>query len=115
MSVRNTTRGSVLAENLLTLRSNFPRTLRHINRNGLPAGCALWITPCQAIYTVGMRFPVDILFIDNRGIVVKTLRCFPPNCYVESGNGAVSAIELPCNTIAESCTEAGDLIRLDPT
>ena len=115
MSVRNINRGSVLAETLLTLRSNFPRTLRHINRHGLPSDCALWISPCHAIYTVGMRFPVDILFIDNRGIVVKTLRCFPPNCYVESSSNAVSALELPRDRIAESRTEVGDLLQLDPT
>ncbi len=115
MSVRNTTRDSLLAGTLLTLSSNFPRTLRHINRNGLPSDCALWVSPCHAIYTIGMRYPVDILFIDNRGIVVKALKCFPPNCYVESMSDAVSAIELPCNRIAESRTEVGDLLQLDPT
>lgn len=115
MSVRNTNRGSVLAETLLTLRSNFPRTLRHISRYGLPSDCALWISPCHAIYTVGMRFPVDIIFIDNRGVVVKALRNFPPNCYVESASDAVSALELPCNRITESRTEVGDLLQLDPT
>lgn len=115
MSVRNRTRGSELAKNLLTLRANFPKTLRHIKRYGLPADCALWISPCQAIYTIGMRFPVDILFIDNRGIVVKTMRNFPPNCYAESTGDAVSAIELPNNRIAETRTEVGDLLQLDPT
>ena len=115
MCVRNINRGSVLAETLLTLRSNFTRTLRHLNQNGIPSDCALWISPCQAIYTVGMRFPVDIIFIDNRGVVVKALKNFPPNCYVESSKKAVSALELPCNRIAESGTEVGDLLQLDPT
>lgn len=115
MSVRNINRGSVLADTLLTLRPNFPRILRHLSRHGLPSDCALWISPCHAIYTVGMRFPIDILFIDNRGIVIKALRSIPPNCFVESSSDAVSAIELPCNRIAESSTKVGDLLQLDPT
>lgn len=115
MSVRNKTRDSLLAETLLTLSSNFPRTLRHINRHGLPSDCALWVSPCHAIYTIGMKYPVDIIFIDNMGFVVKILRNFPPNCYAESVNDAVSALELPCNRISESRTEVGDLLQLDPT
>lgn len=115
MSVRNINRGSILAETLLTLNPNFSRILRHLNKKGLPSDCALWISPCHAIYTVGMRHPVDILFIDNRGIVVKALRSIPPNCFVESSKNAVSAIELPCDRITESRTEVGDLLQLDPT
>ena len=115
MSVRNIDRDSVLADTLLTLSPNFPRTLRYLNRHGLPSDCALWISPCHAIYTVGMRFPVDIVFIDNKGVVVKALRAIPPNCFVESSNDAVSAIELPCDRISESRTEVGDLLQLDPT
>ena len=115
MSVRNINRGSVLADTLLTLSPDFSKTLRYLNKHGLPSDCALWISPCQAIYTVGMRYPVDIIFIDSRGVVVKVLGAIPPNCYVESNKNAVSAIELPCNRIAESRTEVGDLLQLDPT
>jgi hypothetical protein len=115
MAVKNKSRGTLLADTLLTLGPSFPKTLRHINRHGLPSDCGLWISPCHAIYTVGMRFPLDIVFLDSKGMVVKLLRSFPPNCYAESGPTSMSALELPCNRIAESCTELGDTLELDPT
>ncbi len=115
MSVRNTRSGDLIAGTLLTLSPNFQKTLRHISRHGLPSDCALWISPCHAIYTVGMKYPVDIIFLDKYGVVVKLLRCFPPNCYAESASNTISALELPNNRISESGIEIGDKLELDPT
>jgi len=114
MSVRNRTRGSLLAKTLLTLNAHFVKTLRHLNSTGIPHDCALWITPCQAIYTVGMKKPVDIAFLSKEGRVVKMYRNFPPNCLAESSPDAVTALELPSNTLSESKTRTGDLIEIDP-
>jgi hypothetical protein len=114
MSIRNQTRGTLLAKTLLTLSSHFQKTLTHFNRNGLPEDCAVWIAPCNAIYTVGMHRPVDIVFLDKDGRVVRMLRNFPPDCLAESAPEAVSAVKLPANRLRESGTRMGDVLELDP-
>jgi hypothetical protein len=114
MSVRNSRSGELIAKTLLTLSPSFQKTLRHINRHGIPSDCALWISPCHAIYTVGMKHPVDIAFLDKTGIVVKLLCCFPPNCYTESTPDTISALELPTNRISESGIKVGDKLELEP-
>ncbi len=113
MSVRNRTRRTVLGKTLLTLNRHFRRTLRYINRTGIPAGCALWITPCHGIYTVGNSKPVDIAFLNGEGRVVKMLRNFPPDCYADSVPAAVSALELPADVLAETGTRIGDDLEFD--
>lgn len=35
---------------------------------------ALVIRPCRAVHTIGMKFPIDVAFVDADGIVMKTLR-----------------------------------------
>ena len=35
---------------------------------------ALVIEPCRWIHTVGMRFPIDVAYLDSAGIVIKTLQ-----------------------------------------
>jgi uncharacterized membrane protein (UPF0127 family) len=35
---------------------------------------ALVIAPCRWIHTVGMRFPLDVAYLDEHGIVVKTIQ-----------------------------------------
>ena len=35
---------------------------------------ALVITSCRWVHTVGMRFPLDVAYVDDAGTVVKTVR-----------------------------------------
>ena len=115
MAVRNTTRKTLIAETLLNFNPHFNKTLQHLNRSGIPSGCALWINPCQSIFTVGLTNPVDIIFLDNRGKVLKVLRNFPPNCFALAARDSVSALELPSRTVESTGTEKGDILDLDPT
>jgi uncharacterized membrane protein (UPF0127 family) len=43
-----------------------------LKRDGLEG--ALVITPCRWVHTVGMRFPLDVAYLDGTGQVVKTVR-----------------------------------------
>jgi hypothetical protein len=115
MCVKNLTRDTILAKTLLTLNSHFRETLSHLNGKGLPPDCALWISPCHSIYTVGMNRPVDVVFLSKTGRVVKMLRHFPPNCVTETIPETVSVVELPPNRLEESETRLGDQLQLDPT
>ncbi|MGA7757879.1 MAG: DUF192 domain-containing protein [Ilumatobacteraceae bacterium] len=35
---------------------------------------ALVITPCRWIHTIGMKFPIDVAYLDDDGVVVKTIQ-----------------------------------------
>ncbi|HYN31866.1 MAG TPA: DUF192 domain-containing protein [Ilumatobacteraceae bacterium] len=35
---------------------------------------ALVIEPCRWIHTIGMKFPIDVAYLDRDGIVVKTIK-----------------------------------------
>ncbi len=38
---------------------------------------ALVLRPCRSVHTVGVRFPIDVAFVDRDGIVVRTC-CLKP-------------------------------------
>lgn len=42
-----------------------------LRRDGIDG--ALVIDPCRWVHTVGMRFPVDVAFLDADGVVLKTV------------------------------------------
>ena len=44
----------------------------------LPSGYALLLRPCSSIHTFGMRFPVDVAFVDASGTVLRVIRDVPP-------------------------------------
>jgi uncharacterized membrane protein (UPF0127 family) len=61
-----------------------------------------------------MKKPVDIIFIDKDRKIIKMLRNFPPDCFADSASGAIGALELPPNTLAETDSRTGDTIELNP-
>jgi uncharacterized membrane protein (UPF0127 family) len=44
----------------------------------LPCDRALHILRCPAVHTIGMRFPLDLVWLDRRGAVVRVDRDVPP-------------------------------------
>ncbi|MBN2070017.1 MAG: DUF192 domain-containing protein [Candidatus Krumholzibacteriota bacterium] len=112
MSVRNRSKDRLIAETILTLNSQFRKTLYMLNRHGIPDNCVLWISPCNGIYTAGMKTPIDIAFLDSKGRVTRILKEFPPDSFAGSGPKAISAIELPNGRLAETDTGVGDLVEI---
>jgi uncharacterized protein len=43
-----------------------------MGRDGLEG--ALVLDPCRWVHTLGMRFPIDVAFLDEDGCVVKTMQ-----------------------------------------
>ncbi|HOA95621.1 MAG TPA: DUF192 domain-containing protein [Quisquiliibacterium sp.] len=42
-----------------------------IGRSSLPRGRGLLLEPCDAIHTMAMRFPIDVVFLDRDGCIVR--------------------------------------------
>jgi uncharacterized protein len=58
------------------------------------AGEGLLIPRCRSVHTFGVRFPLDLIFLDARGTVVEIRRQVPPRRLVRCP-GADSILELP--------------------
>jgi uncharacterized membrane protein (UPF0127 family) len=58
------------------------------------AGPGLLIPRCRSVHTFGMRFRLDLLFLDRDGDVVEARRGVPPGRIVSVG-GAAAVLELP--------------------
>ena len=70
--------GTVVADPL-EIASNFvARGLGLMGRSRLPENAGLLIHDCNGIHMMFMRFPIDAVFVDKRGVVVKTYRRLRP-------------------------------------
>lgn len=81
------------AVRLLVARFPWQRALGLIGRRSLAPGQGLLIPRCAAIHTVGMRFPIDIVFVDRRGDVLRIDDCVPPFRF-RVCRGAEAVVEL---------------------
>jgi hypothetical protein len=79
------------------------------------AGTGLWILPYQGISPTSIRFPVDLVFLDDDCVVLATVESFPLVSLLDSGANARSLLTLPAETVAGGEMRAGDqLIISDP-
>ena len=76
----------------------------------LDPGCGLLIFPTQAVHTFGMKYPIDILFLNSKKKVVGIRSAVQPNRITPIFWRAECVIELPAMTIQESKTELGDVV-----
>ncbi|MEK6252914.1 MAG: DUF192 domain-containing protein [Actinomycetota bacterium] len=58
------------------------------------AGPGLLIPRCSSIHTFGMRFALDLVFLDGEGRPMRQVRGAPPFRFV-SCRGAAEVLELP--------------------
>ena len=54
---------------------------------------ALWLRPCRSIHTIGMRYAIDVLFLDRRGTVLRARRDLPPGRLAFAPRGTASVLE----------------------
>ncbi|AMY12259.1 hypothetical protein LuPra_05532 [Luteitalea pratensis] len=90
--------GLVLAERIDTAFDSASRRTGLLARESWPEGSALIIAPCQAVHTVGMRFAIDVVFVDRAGAVVKVRQGMVPWRFAVAPR-AFAAIEVPAGTL----------------
>src|SRR5262245_54066512 len=110
----NSRRGEVLASNIQPAHT-FARRLKGLClRRRFPAGEGLWLSPCRAIHTFGMRFPIDAVFLDDRLKVVELREWIAPGRLVRPVLQASSVVELPAGVVAATGTRIGDVLSVEP-
>src|SRR5829696_6448009 len=85
---------------------DFRTRLRGLSRRQRSeAGPGLLIPRCSSVHTFGMRFPLDLYFLDARGRVISVRRGVPPRRFAwHRGAGAV--LEIPSPEGGESAAPA---------
>jgi uncharacterized membrane protein (UPF0127 family) len=107
----NSRNGETLADDVELAVRVMERMKGLLGRKQFSSGKSLWIKPCKSIHTIGMRFPIDVLFLDKKNIIVKIKKNFLPNRISGLFLNAVSVLELPSGILTATDTRAGDRIK----
>ncbi len=111
--VYNTSKGSCLGEQIGIAETSLRRMVGLLGKRSLEPGCGLFIVPSQAIHTIGMAFPIDVVFVDKKHRVVGVRECVRPFRLTRIFWKALGVIELPPGTIRDSRTAVGDQLKIE--
>ena len=106
--VCNTTRQSFLSLNMKRADSSFQRLRGWLGRMRLRTDEGLWIVPSQGIHTIGVLFPIDVIYLDARLRVIHLIEHLGPLRIGPLRLRSNSVLELPPRTIYSSNTQIGD-------
>ena len=110
----NRTRQAPLATSLAVADTHWSRLrgLLGLAVDDFRHGAGLWITFCRGVHTLGMGFPIDVLYLDRGMRVVRIQSDVRPWRLTPVLRHAASVLELPCGTAAETNTAVGDTIEI---
>jgi hypothetical protein len=112
LRITNRTRETVLATEAEAADTSRKRRVGLLKHESLPPGQGLWIAPCEAVHTFGMRFPIDVLFLDRKHKVLK-VRENMPRARISACLWAHSVLELPAGAAAGTATQKGDELEFE--
>jgi uncharacterized protein len=107
LRVRNLTRNTVLAEKADIADTSAKRRTGLLKHERLDPGAGLWIAPCEAVHTFGMKFAIDVLYLSKKKKVLK-IRENMGLWRMSFCLWAHSVLELPAGTAKATRTTAGD-------
>lgn len=112
MPIINLTKKTWLATKVRKADNFFTRLVGLLKRTHLGPEEALWLMPSKGIHTIGMKFPIDVVFLTKDNQVIGLVPGMPPyrisSVYLRSH----SVVEIPNGTIRKSQTELGDRLEI---
>ncbi len=104
--------GITLTENCQVADSFFTRFMGLMFRRSIPEDYALHITPCNQVHMLNMRFPIDVIYLDASGTVVKIDENVQPGKICKTVKNAKSVIEVTGFYSSENNIRQGDMIEV---
>ena len=91
--------GRVVVARMEIANSLLKQTVGLLGRDELPPDAGLWLEPCNGVHTFGMRFSIDLLFLDRNGVALKLAASVSPWRIAGLHLLARVVVELPAGTI----------------
>ncbi|MCB9771506.1 MAG: DUF192 domain-containing protein [Candidatus Omnitrophica bacterium] len=110
MQILNQTRNTILAQKAVLADTAGSRLVGLLKHDSLSDKEGMIITQCRSIHMFFMKFPIDVIFVDRKKVVVGLVRNIKPFRMSPYFWRASCAIELPSGSIDKTKTVLQDQI-----
>ena len=114
LRVVNTRQGRELGSRIKVADGWLSRLRGMLARPAPLPGEGMLLSPCRSVHMFGMRFPLDVAFLDAEGSVLARYPTLRPGARTRWHRRAAHALELPAGTLESSGTQVGDILAWTP-
>lgn len=112
--VVNPARCTELASRVEVADTGAARSKGLLGRRGLGKGEGLWIVPCESVHTFGMKFSIDLIYLDRDYRIRKIRKSVAP-WRISACLTAHSVLELAAGAIGDNDALPGDIVTILPS
>jgi uncharacterized protein len=112
--VFNLTRQAFLSLGVSIADTQWARLRGLIGRLRLRCDEGLWVVPSQGVHTIGLTFPIDVVYLDDNARVVEVVEHLGPFRTGPLRRRSRSVLELPTRSVFCSNTQIGDQFLICP-
>ncbi|CZR10330.1 DUF192 domain-containing protein [Trichococcus ilyis] len=106
----NARTGEVILEDLQTADTFYARFRGLMGRPSMPENAGLMIKPCNSVHCFFMKFPIDLLFLDEENRIIRIMTGMAPGSFSPIVKGAKSVIEMNSQILTGS-VRIGDIVK----
>lgn len=110
LNVANRTKERSLGHQVWLANGFWTRLRGLLGRPALEEGQGLLIAPSRGVHMYGMKYPLDVLLLDDAGTVVAVYPGLEPGRRTRVHREARFALELPVGSIGRTDTTEGDTL-----
>ncbi len=103
--------GRTVCERCARAESPLQRMRGLLGRRSLAPDEGILLRPAGSVHTAFMRFPIDVVFVDGEGTVIKVADSLPP-WRTSAAKGAKAVVELAAGAAAAAGLTAGQRLAL---
>src|ERR1044071_2452033 len=109
---RNLDTGAIVADRIDIADTRATRAVGLLSPDALEPGEGLWIIPSRGVHTCWMRFPIDVIALDERGVIIDRVVDMKPWRIRLPRRGTTGVLELRAGPLDASGTRVGHRIEL---
>jgi len=108
----NTRTNQIIASKVTIADTFLSRLIGLLNKKELPDNTGLWIIPCNSIHTFGLKFNIDVIFLNKDNVIVYLIENMDKNKMSPIIFPAHSVLEVVPGSIKDSGTATGHKIAV---
>src|SRR5450759_98986 len=108
----NVTKQSFINLGVTVAGTPFARLRGLLGKMRMRSDEAVWVVPSHGVHTIGLRFAIDVLYLDAQKRVVYAIENLAPLRIPPVRWKCASVLELPARSIFDSGTQVGDQLLI---